>query len=171
MTGTPDPALPSQILLTLRVHEFLVHETALLDAWDLDRWLELFDEDARYEIPSTEFPELGAYDSQYFISDDLDRLRARVKRLMSKNAHAENPRSRLLHMVGNVAATELGADRVGVEANVVVHRFRDGRADSYFGRYRHVVRCTPEGGFRYERRRVEIVQETLSPSGRLSFIF
>jgi p-cumate 2,3-dioxygenase beta subunit len=160
-----DPAL------TERASRFLVYEVSLLDAWELERWVDLFDDDSRYEIPSTDAPTAAANESQYFVSDDVERLRARVKRLLSKNAHAENPRSRLLHIVTNVAAWPLDEDLVRIDANVILQRVRDGHNDGYFGRYRHIVREKAEGDFVFKRRRVEIVQETLSPGGRLSFIF
>lgn len=170
MSPEPIETASVDLLLSCRAQAFLVQEVALIDAWDLTKWLTLFDEDARFEIPSTDAPNLGAHESQYFISDDIVRLRARVKRLESRNAHAENPRSRLLHLVTNVAAFDIGRGLVRIDANVMLQRFRDGHSDSYFGRYRHVMRLAPSGEFRFKRRRVEIVQEALRPGGRLSFI-
>ena len=34
-----------------QVEDFLYAEAALLDGWQLDDWLRLFDEDAKYEVP------------------------------------------------------------------------------------------------------------------------
>jgi p-cumate 2,3-dioxygenase subunit beta len=50
-------AWQQQILLRQRVEEFLYAEAALLDAWVLDDWLLLFDEDAKYEVPCNDAPD------------------------------------------------------------------------------------------------------------------
>ena len=44
---------------TLRelVEDFLFKEAALLDEWRLDDWVNLFTEDARYVVPTTDLPE------------------------------------------------------------------------------------------------------------------
>ena len=39
-----------------QVEDFLYAEAALLDAWRLDDWLLLFDEDAKYEVPCNDAP-------------------------------------------------------------------------------------------------------------------
>ena len=158
----------SRLHLDQRVQRFLFEEAMLVDSWRLDEWMALFDEDGRYEVPSTETADLPAHGSQYLVSDDIVRLRARVKRLSSPNAHAERPRSRLQHVVSNVFATRTSA-AVEANANVVVHRFRNGQADSYHARYRHLLREDSDG-FKFVVRRAEIVQEALSPGGTLSFI-
>lgn len=40
----------------LEVEDFLHHEAALLDDWQLDDWTELFTEDAEYVVPATDDP-------------------------------------------------------------------------------------------------------------------
>ena len=65
---------------TLReeVEDFLYEEAALLDEWRLDEWLELFTEEARYLVPTTDLPEGDPKQDMVFIDDDIVRLRARV---------------------------------------------------------------------------------------------
>jgi len=50
-------AWQQQVLLRQQVEEFLYAEAALLDAWVLDDWLLLFDEDAKYEVPCNDAPD------------------------------------------------------------------------------------------------------------------
>ena len=73
---------------TLReeVEDFLYEEAALLDEWRLDEWLELFTEEARYLVPTTDLPEGDPKQDMVFIDDDIVRLRARVVRLNSRPA-------------------------------------------------------------------------------------
>ena len=82
------------------LEDFLFLEAALLDNWQLDEWLALFVEGARYFIPPA-----GAEDdadpatSLFYVADDYHRLCERVKRLKKRTAHAEFPRSRCRRMV------------------------------------------------------------------------
>jgi p-cumate 2,3-dioxygenase beta subunit len=43
--------------LRQEVEDFLFREAELLDNWQLDEWLALFTEDARYVVPATDYPE------------------------------------------------------------------------------------------------------------------
>ena len=40
----------------LEVEDFLYHEAALLDGWQLDDWTELFTDDAEHIVPATDDP-------------------------------------------------------------------------------------------------------------------
>ena len=88
------------------VEDFLFQEAALLDEWRLDEWLGLFETDATYEVPTTDRPNEDPHRSQYYVWDDYELLTARVKRLKSKHAHAENPHSRTRRLVTNVRLGE-----------------------------------------------------------------
>ena len=77
--------------LRQQVEDFLFREATLLDEWRLDDWSELFTEDARYVVPTTDLPEGDPARYLVFIDDDIFRLRARVKRLNSRHAHREYP--------------------------------------------------------------------------------
>jgi hypothetical protein len=46
--------LSARTALRLEVEGFLIEEAALLDAWDLDAWLELFTDDGKYVVPATD---------------------------------------------------------------------------------------------------------------------
>ena len=82
-----------------RVEEFLFREAALLDDWKLDEWVNLFTDDARYVVPSTDMPKGDPGRDLVLIDDDIVRLRARASRLNSRFAHRENPRSRTRRLV------------------------------------------------------------------------
>jgi p-cumate 2,3-dioxygenase beta subunit len=53
----------------------------LLDEWRLDEWLELFTDDARYVVPTTDLPEGDPQHDLVFIDDNRTRLQGRVNRL------------------------------------------------------------------------------------------
>src|SRR3546814_7355529 len=64
----------------------------LLDAWDLNRWHELFTEECRYLVPTPSADPYASPDSTlHIIADDAFLLKERVKRLQKRTAHAEFP--------------------------------------------------------------------------------
>lgn len=149
--------------------DFLYHEAALLDAWQLDEWLALLTEDARYLVPSNDAPEGDPASTLYTIADDIHRIRGRVTRLKDPSAHVEFPHSRTRRMISNVRVIEAGGD-VQVEANFVVHRFRRNEQVSQFvGRYRYTLRLV-EGRPRIARREAILDAEELGSLGAVSFI-
>jgi p-cumate 2,3-dioxygenase beta subunit len=151
------------------VEDFLYHEATLLDEWRLEEWFTLFEPGAHYLVPSTDRPGSDPRTAQFLISDDHDRIRARVKRLNSRNAHAENPRSRTRRLITNVQVRPSGIDAVAAMANFLIYRIRDGQVDPYVGHYVHELRLTPDG-LRFTERRAILDYERLQPGGRISFI-
>jgi p-cumate 2,3-dioxygenase beta subunit len=151
------------------VEDFLYHEAYLLDEWRLDEWLTLFEPEARMEVPTTDGTGWDATAGGFFVCDDHELIQARVKRLKSRKAHAENPHSRTHRMISNVLLLEAGAETLWITANFVIHRFRDGGTYTYVGRYEHVLKVD-EDGLRFRVRRSVPVMESMAPGARLSFI-
>jgi p-cumate 2,3-dioxygenase beta subunit len=143
------------------VEEFLYAEAALLDAWSLDEWLQLFTGDAKYEVPCNDAPDGDPATDLMLIDDDLTRLAARVERLSSRRAHREYPHSRTNHQVLNIRVLDEARDDCGevseiaVGALFTVWRFRGGRSSCYVGRYRYLLRVTADG-LRIARKRAEL---------------
>lgn len=153
-----------------RAEEFLFHEAALLDDWDLDAWLGLLTEDARYLVPPNEAPDADPDTTLFIIADDIQRIRARVKRLKSPEAHAEFPPSRTRRLIGNVRILEDDGATAVVTSNFSVHRFRrGGRGGEYVGRYVHRL-VTDREVPRIAERRAILDSEELGALGSISFI-
>jgi len=152
------------------VEDFLYHEAALLDAWRLDDWLELLTRDAAYYVPPTDAPASDHRNALYLIADDINRIRARVKRLKDTEAHAEFPHSRTRRMIGNVRITDSSEAALTVEANFVIHRFRRGVPERKFvGHYVYRLAVTDDGLTIAERRAV-VDSAELGAQGAVSFI-
>jgi 3-phenylpropionate/cinnamic acid dioxygenase small subunit len=93
--------------LRLELEELLFHEAVLLDSNRFEEWLELFDDNVRYHAPvratlargqeDLDRPEMVAH-----FDDNKKGLAARVRRLRTGWAHAEEPPSRTRHMISNV---------------------------------------------------------------------
>jgi p-cumate 2,3-dioxygenase subunit beta len=144
-----------QVFLRQQVEEFLYAEAALLDAWALDDWLLLFDEDAKYEVPCNDAPDGDPARDLMLIDDNYVRLTARVTRLNSRRAHREYPHSRTNHQVFNVRVQDMSAEEISVTASFTVWRFRAGRSSCYVGRYRYRLRRS-NSGFRIAAKRAEL---------------
>jgi p-cumate 2,3-dioxygenase subunit beta len=166
----------------VEVEDFLYREAALLDAWQLDEWLALLTDDARYRIPSNDAPDADPASALFLIADDIHRLRGRVARLKDPQAHAEFPHSRTRRMITNVRIEELvsgthsefvpdtHSSEITVHANFTVHRFRRGeRVSQFVGRYRYRLRIV-DGSMRIALREAILDSEELGRLGAVSFI-
>ncbi|MDT5358328.1 MAG: p-cumate 2,3-dioxygenase subunit beta [Mycobacterium sp.] len=153
-TTSVDP--PHAIVSRTEVEDFLYAEAALLDSWSLDDWFELFDLDAKYEVPCNDAPDGDPDTDLLLIDDDCTRLRARVTRLNSRRAHREYPHSRTNHQIFNVHVADPDEDgEIGVTASFTVWRFRGGKASYYVGHYRYRLRQS-HNGLRIAFKRAEL---------------
>jgi len=161
------------------VEDFLYREAALLDAWQLDEWLELLTDDAVYRVPSNDAPDADPKSTLFLIADDIQRLRGRVARLKDPHAHAEFPHSRTRRLITNVRivknvsgtiSPEIVPDTFFVEANFCVYRFRrDEHIGQYVGRYRYRL-CIVAGEPRIALREAILDAHELASLGSVSFI-
>ena len=151
------------------VEDLLYREATLLDAWQLDEWLELYTSDARYCIPSTDKPEGDPRHDLVIVDDNRERLESRVERLKSRHAHREFPTSRTRHFVSNVVVESQEDDRAHVSAAFMVWRFRGKRADSYVGRYDYEL-VAAAGGLQIRSKRATLDMTTLDEAGSVSII-
>lgn len=152
----------------LQVEDFLYMEARLLDEWRLAEWLELMTADVRYEVPATDVR--GDYTNALaIISDDAARLRQRVEQLLGNAMWCENPRSRTRRLIGNVGVQAENGDELDVIANFVIHRFGNGRSDTFVGKYEHkLVRAGDS--FQLRRRTVLLDHESLFEHAKISII-
>jgi p-cumate 2,3-dioxygenase subunit beta len=150
------------------VEDFLYAEAALLDAWRLDDWLQLFDEDAKYEVPCNDAPDGDPARDLMLIDDNYPRLAARVARLNSRHAHREFPHSRTNHQVFNVQLIPSG-DQISVTASFTVWRFRAGRSNCYVGQYRYRLRRR-DHGLRIACKRAELDMTDLRAVAEVAII-
>ncbi len=152
------------------IEDFLFREAALLDEWRLDEWLGLLTEDATYRVPPNDAPDGDPADTLFIIADDIRRIRGRVKRLASPEAHAEHPKSRTRRLISNVRITGRDGDYLDVAANFVVYRFRrDQRIGEYVGRYAYRLRVEDDT-LRIADRLAVLDTEELGGLGSISFI-
>ena len=156
-------------LTRAEAEEFLFDEAALLDEWKLDEWLGLMTDDVHYLVPPTDEPEASADDTLFIVSDNAERLKSRVHQLTHPGAWAESPPSRTRRLIANVRVRESEGDEHRVTANFVIYRIRNGKTDSYVGRYEHKL-VKNGAGIQIRERRSILDHEALRPHGKVSII-
>jgi p-cumate 2,3-dioxygenase beta subunit len=163
-------SMPSAVTTRAEVEDFLYHEAALLDDWQLDAWEALLADDAAYYVPPNDQLEGDHRSTLFLVADDRERIRQRIIRIKDPNCHAEYPKSRTRRMISNVRIAAVAGDLVTVTANFVCYRFRRyERIREYVGAYRYVLRRSGDS-FKIKERRVLLDAHELGTLGSVSFI-
>jgi 3-phenylpropionate/cinnamic acid dioxygenase small subunit len=173
-----------RLLVKSEVEEFLYREAELLDERRYQDWLELFAEDVRYWMPmrrnvphdesEREFTREGA-DVNWF-DEGKDTLARRVQQILTGIHWAEEPPSRICHMISNVQilrVTPSGSaapSEVTVRCRFLVYRNRvETETDVLVGKREDVLRRV-DGAWRIARRMVVLDQSVLLAKNLTFFI-
>lgn len=126
-----------------RIENFLYREARLMDENAYEEWLSLWAaENVCYWVPGSA-DEVDPAEQISIIYDNRQRLEARIKRLASGYAFAQDPKSRMRRVISNVEIDEAADGTVTAWSNFVLGEFRRGRHDIFVGRTMHKLR--PEG--------------------------
>jgi 3-phenylpropionate/cinnamic acid dioxygenase small subunit len=169
--ASPDLA---RLVVKAEVEEFLYHEAELLDERRYEDWLALFTDDCHYfmpmrrnvprDEPEREFTREGA-DVNWF-DEGKDTLTRRVKQILTGVHWAEEPPSRICHIVSNVQvlrATPPGPTpaEAAVKSRFLVYRNRvETETDFLVGKREDLLRRV-DGGWRIARRKIVLDQSVL----------
>ena len=177
---SPDLA---RLLLKEDVEAFLYREAELLDERRYEEWLDLFTEDARYFMPmrrnvpaaepAREFTREGE-DVNWF-DEGKDTLTRRVKQILTGVHWAEQPPSRICHMVSNVQILRSGPGgpapaELDVKSRFLIYRNRvETETDLLVGKREDLLRRV-DGVWRIARRKIILDQSVLLVKN-LTFFF
>ncbi|MGF1598138.1 MAG: 3-phenylpropionate/cinnamic acid dioxygenase subunit beta [Acidimicrobiales bacterium] len=165
-----DDAL-ERLLLREEVTEFLHREADLLDEGRYEEWLDLLAEDLRYTMPlrldvavddlATRGATTRPGEEVCWFDEGKDTLRQRVAQLRTGLHWAEEPLSRVSHLVTNVRIVAVDGDEVDVSCRFVVHRNRvAAETDFFVGRRRDTLRRVADG-WQLRRRELLLDQNVL----------
>ena len=173
----------ARLLLKEEIEELLYREAELLDERRFEDWLDLFTEDARYfmpmrrnvpaEEPEREFTREGV-DVNWF-DEGKDTLTRRVKQIRTGVHWAEQPPSRICHMVSNVQLLGAPTDgsspaEVAVKSRFLIYRNRvETETDLLVGKREDLLRRV-DGAWRIARRKIILDQSVLLVKN-LTFFF
>jgi benzoate/toluate 1,2-dioxygenase subunit beta len=121
-----------------RVENFLYREARLMDENFYREWLSLWATgDICYWVPSSADETDPAVEIS-IIYDNRQRLEARIKRLASGYAFAQDPKSRMRRVISNIEIEEPAPDGIATTwSNFTLGEFRRGRQDIFIGRTMH----------------------------------
>jgi 3-phenylpropionate/cinnamic acid dioxygenase small subunit len=164
----------ARLLLKEEVEAFLYQEAELLDERRYEAWLDLFTEDAHYfmpmrrnvphDEPEREFTRAGA-DVNWF-DEGKDTLTRRVKQILTGIHWAEEPPSRICHLISNIqilatAPAGPAPAEVTVKSRFLVYRNRvETETDFLVGKREDLLRRA-NGGWKIARRRIVLDQNVL----------
>ena len=164
------------------IEQFLYREARLLDERRFHDWLTLFTDDVRYWMASrsNRYPksskaisildpdryvedDVGREDELAILDEDKETLTARVARLDTGMAWAEDPPSRTRHLISNIEV-EPGetAAEVKVYANFIVYRSRAGSEEDFYVGARQDLLRRDGDGWKIAYRKLILDQNVLS---------
>ena len=183
MTAADNDAL-ALLLLQRDVEAFLYHEANLLDDRRYDDWLALLADDIRYWVPMRRNVKFGELEREFtrqgqdinWFDEGKETLTQRVRQIQTGVHWAEEPLSRLSHLVTNVeildaAPSPAAASIVSLRCRFIIYRNRVAtETDLLVGRREDTLRRGDGGGWQIAQRRVFLDQNVLLAKN-LTFFF
>ncbi|MFI4948832.1 MAG: 3-phenylpropionate/cinnamic acid dioxygenase subunit beta [Alphaproteobacteria bacterium] len=127
----------ARLLLVQEIAEFLYREAELLDERHYDEWLALLADDIRYWMPMRRNVKFGEGEQEFtregtdiaWFDEGKETLTRRVRQIQTGIHWAEEPQSRIAHLVSNVQVVEASpsvADPqdVAVKCRFLIYRNR-----------------------------------------------
>jgi 3-phenylpropionate/cinnamic acid dioxygenase small subunit len=172
------------------IEQFLYREARLLDERRFHDWLQLFTDDVHYWMVAraNRYPrsskaiamldtgrfveaDLGGADELGLFDEDIRTLTARVARLDTGMAWAEDPPSRTRHLITNIEVTPDASDaELTIHCNFIVYRSRgEIEQDFYVGAREDRLRRV-DGEWKIANRRMVLDQNVLTAKN-LSIFF
>ena len=125
-----------RVALRQQFEDLLYREAWLLDQDRLEEWLDLLSENIHYWAPVRADMNRGKEDFSpplrlAFFDDNKDGLRLRVARIRTGAAHADEPPSRVRHLITNVQVMEApDTETTKVASNFLVFKSRRNREEN-----------------------------------------
>lgn len=159
---------PAQWAALREVELFLFREAQLADEHAYQEWFALWTEELLYWVPCNS-DEQAIGRKIALVNDNRPELDERLFRLGTKFAHAQNPKSRLSRVIGNVVLQEWDAQRGGrVSSRFHLTEVRAGRQQTFAGRQTHVLERR-DGELRMREKHVYLANNDI-PMPNLTFI-
>ena len=180
---TTATAVIEAMLLQNEVEQFLYHEAELLDDRRFAEWLDLLADDIRYYMPMRRNVKFGELEREFtregqdinWFDEGKATLERRVNQILTGVHWAEEPLSRICHMVSNVQILEAtspagDATKVTLKCRFLIYRNRvETETDFLIGKREDVLR-KEDGSWKVAQRKVILDQNVLLAKN-LTFFF
>jgi 3-phenylpropionate/cinnamic acid dioxygenase small subunit len=172
-----------RLLLTHEVADFLYREAELLDERRYQDWLALLTDDVRYWMPMRRNVKFGEEGREFtrettdiaWFDEGKDTLTRRVRQIETGIHWAEEPQSRIAHLVSNVQIVEAtpslaAPEEVAVKCRFLIYRNRvETETDLLVGKREDRLRRAADD-WQIARRKIILDQNVLL-SKNLTFFF
>jgi len=173
----------ARLLLAQEVADFLYREAELLDERRYEDWLALLADDIRYWMPMRRNVKFGEDEREFtreasdiaWFDEGKETLTRRVRQIQTGIHWAEEPQSRIAHLVTNVQLLEAtpsvtDAQEVATRCRFLIYRNRvETETDLLVGKREDRLRRAGEG-WQIARRKIILDQNVLL-SKNLTFFF
>jgi len=173
----------NRLLLQQEVEDFLCHEADLLDERRYEEWLALLTEDVRYWMPMRRNVKVDDLEREFtregldisWFDEGKETLIRRVRQIQTGIHWAEEPVSRISHMISNVRLLEANPSwaepaEVTVRCRFLVYRNRvETETDILVGKREDLLRHI-NGEWKIAQRKILLDQNVLL-SKNLTFFF
>ena len=157
------------LLLEREIEEFLYDEAELLDTRQFEAWLDLLTEDIRYWMPmrrnvkfdDQERENTREQQDMNWFDEGKETLTQRVRQILTGVHWAEEPLSRVCHMVSNVRLQHVMPDEVQVKSRFLIYRNRQQDETDFFVGKREDTLRKIDGGWKIARRKIILDQNVL----------
>ena len=160
-----------RLLLRSEVSDFLYREADLLDERRYEEWLDMLAEDYRYSVPlrmNVHFDDVDELETTRagseicWFDEGKETVGQRVQQLMTGKHWAEEPVSRVSHLVSNIRLESVELPEVEVSCRFLVYRNRVAdETDFLVGRRHDRVRRTGDSSWQVCRRELLLDQSVL----------
>ncbi len=173
----------ARLLLQQQIEDFLYDEAELLDERRYEDWLALLADDVRYWMPMRRNVKFGELEREFtragqdinWFDEGKDTLTRRVQQILTGVHWAEEPLSRLCHMVSNVQLLHVQPSvvapaEVTVKSRFLIYRNRvETETDLLVGKREDVLRRV-NGQWKIRQRKIVLDQNVLLAKN-LTFFF
>lgn len=173
----------AQILLKQQIEAFLYQEVELLDERRYEDWLELLADDVRYWMPMRRNVKFGELEREFtregqdinWFDEGKETLTRRVQQILTGVHWAEEPLSRLCHMLSNIQLLRVTPSavepvEVAVKCRFLIYRNRvETETDLLVGKREDVLRQV-HGQWKIAQRKIVLDQSVLLAKN-LTFFF
>src|SRR5438105_8604325 len=152
-----------RLLLEREIERFLYHEAELLDERRFNEWIDLIADDIRYFVPQRRNVKFGEQERENsdpdseisWFDEGKVTLAGRVRQINTGLHWAEEPLSRVCHIVSNVEVLDVQGDEVKVKSRFLVYRNRlQDEVDLFVGKREDTLRRDTETGWKIAKRTV-----------------
>jgi 3-phenylpropionate/cinnamic acid dioxygenase small subunit len=167
-----------ELRLARDIEQFLYAEAELLDERRFDQWLDLFTDDARYWMPMRRNVKFGEQERENtregeevaWFDEGKETLIQRVQQIKTGIHWAEEPLSRVCHVISNVQILDIRGDEVNVKSRFIAYRNRlEDETDFFVGKREDTLRRV-NGAWKIVRRAVFLDQNVLMAKNLTIFL-